>query len=131
MGGYVESVAFLELNNMPIQVNDSFGSQQPIATVSTENWRITIAILFSSNHYDSLIPRFHEEADLIEFKELSDIDSDEIAPTHIRRKERDYDYINQYPTRYTDETMKSILEYLKDSKFHEAIEELRREKNTV
>ena len=62
---------------------------------------------------------------------MSDIDSDEIGPAHIRRIERDDIYVNQYPNKYTDETMKSILEYLKDSKFHEAIEELRREKNTV
>ena len=130
-GGYVELVAFSELNNMPIQVYDSLCSQQPIATVSTANGRITIAILFSSDHYDSLIPRFHEETDLIEFKELPDIDSDEIFLTHIRRIERDYVYVNQYPTRYADETMKSILEYLKDSKFPEAIEELRSEKNIV
>ena len=87
--------------------------------------------MFSGDHYDRLVPRFHEETDLIEFKELSDIDSDEIAPAHIRRIERDDVYVNEYSTRYTDETMKSILEYLKDSKFPEAIEELRRRKNTV
>ena len=62
---------------------------------------------------------------------MCDKDSDEIAPTHIRRIERDDVYVNEYPTRYTDETMKSILEYLKDSKFSEAIEELRRKKSTV
>ena len=69
--------------------------------------------------------------DLIEYKELSDIDSDEIAPDHIRKIERYDVYVNEYSTRYTDETMKSIFEYLKDSKFPEAIKELRREKNTV
>ena len=80
--------------------------------------------MFSGDHYDSLITRFHEEKDLIEYKELSDIDNDEIAPAYKRKIERDDVY--EYPTRYTDETMKSILEYLKDSKFSEAWEELRR-----
>ena len=130
-GGYVELVAFSELYNIQIQVYDSLGSQQPITTVSTADGRVTITILFSGDHYDSLIPRFHEETDLIEYKELSDIDNEEIAPAHIRKIERDNVYVNEYPTRYTDETMKSILEYLKDSKFPEAIEELRRKKNTA
>ena len=130
-GGYVELVAFSELYNIQIQVYDSLGSQQPINTVSTADGRVTITILFSGDHYDSLIPRFHEETDLIEYKELSDIDNDEIAPVYIRKIERDNVYVNEYPTRYTDETMKSILEYLKDSKFPEAIEELRRKKNTA
>ena len=130
-GGYVELVAFSELYNIQIQVYDSLGSQQPIITVSTEDERVKITILFSGDHYESLIPRFHEETDLIEYKELSDIDNDEIAPAHIRKIERDDLYVNEYPTRYTDETIKSILAYLKDSKFPEAIEELRRKKDTV
>ena len=115
--GYVELVAFSELYNIQIQVYDSLGSQQPITTVSTADGRVIITILFSGDHYDSLIPGFHEVTDLIEYKELSDINSDEIAPAHIRKIERDDVYVNEYPTRYTDETIKSILEYLKDSKF--------------
>ena len=130
-GGYVELVAFSELYNKQIQVYDSLGSQQLITTVSTADGRVTITILFSGDHYNSLIPRFHKENDLIEYKELSDINNDEIAPAHIRKIERDDVYVNEYPTKYTDETIKSILEYLKDSKFPEAIEELRRKKNTV
>ena len=59
---------------------------------------------------------------------MSDIDSDEIVSAHIKI-ERDYVYVNEYPTWYTDETMKFILEYLTDSKFLEAIEKLRRMKN--
>ena len=51
----------------------------PLTTVSTANGRTKIAILFNGDHNDSVIPRFHEEMDLIEFKEFSDIDSDEIA----------------------------------------------------
>ena len=46
------------------------------------------------------MPRFHEETDLIEYKEFSDIDSDEIVSAHIRRIERDYINVNEYPTRY-------------------------------
>ena len=67
-GGYVELVLFSELDNIQIQVYDSLGSQQFIITVSTADGRVTITILFSGYHYDSLIPRFHKEADLIEYK---------------------------------------------------------------
>ena len=85
--------------------------------------------MFSRDNYDSLIPKFHEETDLIEYKELFDKYSDKIASAQIRRKERNGVYVNRYPTRYTHETIKSILEYLKDIKFPEAIEELKK-KNT-
>ena len=75
-GGYVELVVFSELYNIQIQVYDSLGSQQPITTVSTADGRVIITILFSDDHYDSLIPRYYEETDLIEYKELSDIDNE-------------------------------------------------------
>ena len=97
---------------MQIQVYESLGSQQPITTVSTADGRTTITISISDDHYESLVSRFHEETDLIEYKKLSDIESDEIASAHIKRIERDYVYANKYPTRYTDETIKSIFKYL-------------------
>ena len=84
-GWYVELVAFSELYNIQIQVYGFLGSQQPLTPVSTADGRVTITILFSGDHTDIIIPRFHEETDLIEYKELSDIDSYEIAPAHIKR----------------------------------------------
>ena len=60
---YMELVVFSGLFNIQIQVYDSLGSQQPIVPASTADRRVTIAILFSNDHYDSLIPRFHEETD--------------------------------------------------------------------
>ena len=77
--------------------------------------------MFSGDHYDSLFTRFHKATDLIEYKELSNIDSNGIVSAHIRRVERYYFFAIEYPTSYTDETMKYFLEYLKDSKFNEAI----------
>ena len=38
---------------------------------------------------------------------------------------------NYYPTKYSNETLKSILEYLKDGKYSEGIEEMRRKKNEI
>ena len=38
---------------------------------------------------------------------------------------------NEYPTKYSNETLKSILEYLKNGKYHEEIEEMRRKKNEI
>ena len=96
--GYVELVAFSELFNIQIQVYDSLSSQQPITTVSTVDGGVTIVILFSGYHDDSQIPRFHEETDLIEHKELSDTDNDEIATAHIRKTERDDVYVYECPT---------------------------------
>ena len=46
----------------------SEGSQQLIATVSSADGTVTINIFFNGDHYDSLIPRFHKETDLIEYK---------------------------------------------------------------
>ena len=36
--------------------------------------------------------------------------------------------LNDYPTKYSNETLKFILEYLKNGKYPEGIEEIRREK---
>ena len=38
---------------------------------------------------------------------------------------------NEYPTQYSNETLKSILEYLKNGKYPEGIEEMRRKKNEI
>ena len=35
---------------------------------------------------------------------------------------------NDYPTKYSNETLKSILEYLKNYKYPEGIEEMRKKK---
>ena len=39
-----------------------------------------------------------------------------------------YNLPNDYPTKYSNERLKSILEYLKDGKYHEGIEEMRRKR---
>ena len=56
-GGHVELVAFSELYRVQIQIFDSIGSEQPITTVTTPNDARTILILFSHDHYDSLVSR--------------------------------------------------------------------------
>ena len=38
---------------------------------------------------------------------------------------------NDYPTKYSSETLKSILEYLKNGKYPEGIEEIKRKKNEI
>ena len=38
---------------------------------------------------------------------------------------------NDYPTKYSNETLKSILQYLKNGKYPEGIEEMRRKKNEI
>ena len=56
-GGHVELVAFSELYSVQIQIFDSIGCEQPITTVTTPNDAGTISILFSHDHYDSLVSR--------------------------------------------------------------------------
>ena len=38
---------------------------------------------------------------------------------------------NDYPTKYSNEALKSILEYLKNGKYPEGIEEMRRKNNEI
>ena len=38
---------------------------------------------------------------------------------------------NDYPTKYSKETLKSILEYLRNGKYHEGIEDMKRKKNEI
>ena len=38
---------------------------------------------------------------------------------------------NDYPTKYSNETLRPILEYLKNGKYPEGIEEMRRKKNEI
>ena len=38
---------------------------------------------------------------------------------------------NEYPTKFSNETLKSILKYLKIEKYPEGIEEMRRKKNEI
>ena len=44
---------------------------------------------------------------------------------------RNYNLPNDYPTKYSNETLKSILKYLKNGKYHKGIEEMRRKKNEI
>ena len=42
---------------------------------------------------------------------------------------RENKFLNDYSIKYTDETLRSILNYLKDGKYPESIENLRKSKN--
>ena len=44
---------------------------------------------------------------------------------------RENKFLNDYSTKYTDETLRSILDYLKDGKYPESIEILRKSKNEI
>ena len=53
--------------------------------------------------------------------------------SHVDVKEliRNDNLPNYYPTKYSNETPKSILEYLKNGKYPEGIEEMMRKKNEI
>ena len=57
----------------------------------------------------------------LENKKLTDL-------TQIIRENK---FLNDYSTKYTDETFRSILDYLKDEKYPKSIENLRKSKNEI
>ena len=59
-GGHGELITFSELYSVQIQIFDSIRSEQHITTVTTPNDAGTISILFSQDHYDSLVFRSEE-----------------------------------------------------------------------
>ena len=52
-------------------------------------------------------------------------------PANLKWLTRENKFPNDYPTKYTVETLKIILEYIKDEKFLESIESLRKPKNDI
>ena len=127
-GGHSEIVAFSEIYSIQIHIFDSIASQESITRVVTADGNYTISILFSGDHYDCLIPKNNDKANR---KADYNVDKEDLKnKSHADVKEliRNDNLPNDYPTKYFNETLKSILEYLKNGKHHEGIEEMRREK---
>ena len=52
-------------------------------------------------------------------------------PANLKQIIRENRFPNDYSTKYTDETLRSILDDLKDGKYPESIENLRKSKNEI
>ena len=53
------------------------------------------------------------------------------TPSNLNILTREYHFASDYSTKYSDKTLKSIFEYLKNNKYPEAIENLRKNKNEL
>ena len=125
-GGHSEIVAFSEIYSVQIHIFDSIASQEPITRVVTADGEYTISILFSGDHYDYLIPKNDDKANRNEDYNVDKEDLKSKSHADVKELIRNVNLPNYYPTKNTNETLKSILEYLKNGKYPEGIEEMRR-----
>ena len=127
-GDHPEIVTFSEIYSVQIHILDSIASQDPITRVVTADGYYTISLLFSGHHYDCLIPKNDDKANRsVDYN----VDKEDIKnKSHAEVKEliRNDNLPNYYPTKYSNETLKSILKYLKNGKNPGGIEEMRRKK---
>ena len=129
--GHAEIFAFSEIYNVQIQVFDSLPSQHLIVRITTAEGGLTLSWLFSGDHYDWLMPKFElgQEPEIDHIVKKEDLDNKNSAD--LKQIIRENKFPNDYSTKYTDETLRSILNYLKDGKYPESIENLRKSKNEI
>ena len=123
-GGHTEIVAFSEIYDVQIQVFDSLAAQQPIVRITTAEGGLTLSLLFSGDHYDWLMPKFEgdQEPEINHIVKKEDLENKK--PADLKQIIRENKFPNDYSTKYTDETLRRILDYLKDGKYPESIENL-------
>ena len=131
-GGHSEIVAFSEIYSVQIHIFDSIAFQDPITRVVAADGNYTISILFSGDHYDCLFPKNDDKANR---NADYNVDKEDLKKnkSHADVKEliRNDNLPNDYPTKYSNKTLKSILKYLKNGKYPEGIEEMRRKKEWI
>ena len=108
-----------------------YSTQEPITRVVTADGDYTISILFSGDHYDCLILKNDDKSNRNADFNVDKEDLKNKSHAAVKELIRNYNLPNDYPTKYSNETLKSILEYLKNGKYHEGIEEMRRKKNEI
>ena len=126
-GGHSEIVAFSEIYSVQIHIFDSIAFQEPITRVVTADGDYTISILLSDDHYDCLILKNDDKANRNADYNVDKEDLKNKSHADVKELIRNDNLPNDYLTKYSNETLKSILEYLKNEKYHEVIEEIRRE----
>ena len=131
VGGHSEIVDFSEIYSVQIHIFDSIASQEPITKVVTADGNYTISILFSGDHYDCLIAKNDDKANRNVDYNVDKEDLKNKSHAEVKELIRNNNLPNYYPTKYSNETLISILEYLKNGKYPEEIEEMRRKKNEI
>ena len=125
VGNHSEIVAFSEIFSVQIHIFDSITSQEPITRVVTADGNYTISLLFSGHHYDCLISKNDDKSNRNADYNVDKKDLKNKSHEDVKELIRNDNLPNDYPTKYSNETLKSILEYLKNVKYHEGIEEMR------
>ena len=70
-----------------------------------------------------------QEPEIDHIVKKEDLENKKLAGlTQIKRENK---FLNDYSTKYTDETLRSILDYLKDGKYPESIANLRKSKHEI
>ena len=105
-GGHSEIVAFSEIYN--IHIFDSIASQEQITRVVADG-DYTISILFSGDHYDCLIPKNDDKANRNADYNVDKEDLKNKLHEDFKELIRNDNLLNVYTTKYSNETMKSIL----------------------
>ena len=131
MGGHSEIFVFSKIYNVQIHIFDLIASQEPITRVVTADGNNTISILFSGDHYDCLIPKNDDKANRNADYNVDKEDLKNKSHTDVKELIRNDNLPNHYPTKYSKKTLKSIVEYLKNGKYPDGIEEIRRKKNEI
>ena len=129
--GHSEIVAFSEIYSVQIHILDSIASQEPITRVVTADGNYTISIFSSSDHYDCLIPKNDDKSNRNADYNVDKEDLKNKLHADVKELIRNDNLPNDYPTKYSNEILKSILEYLKNAKYPEGIEKMRRKKNEI
>ena len=130
-GGHFEIVAFSDIYSVQINIFDSIASQEPITRVVTADGDNTISILFSVHHYDCLIPKNDDKSNWNADYNVDKEDLKNKSHADVKELIRNDNLPNDYPTKYSNKTLKSIIEYFKNGKYPEGIEEMRRKKNEI
>ena len=130
-GSHSEIVAFSEIYSVQIHIFVPIASQEPITRVVTADENYTISILFSGHHYDCLIPKNDDKSNRNADYNVDKEDPKNKSHADVKELIRNDNLPNDYTTKYSNETLKSILEYLKNGKHPEGIKEMRRKKNKI
>ena len=127
-GGHSEIVPLSEIYSVQIHIFDSIVSEKPITRVVTADGDYTISILFSGHHYNCLIPKNNDKANRNADYKFDKEDQKNKSHADFKELIRNDNLQNDYPTKYSNETLKSILKYLKNEKYPEGIEEMRKKR---
>ena len=108
-GGHWEIFSFSEIYSVQIHIFSLIASQEPITRVVTADGDYTISILFSGDHYDCLIPKNDEKVNRNADYNVDKEDLKNELHADVKELIRNDNLSNVYPTKYSNETLKSIL----------------------